>query len=125
MATGLSAEAAAASVGISARSLYEWQSQHDEFAQAIQEGRQRALLWWERKALAMAGGAQGSAQIVSLGLRNRSRSASGWVETQKLEHTGADGGPVAVQTARLDLSTLTAEERTVLRAALMKVKAAG
>jgi len=124
MATGLSAEAAAASVGISARSLYEWQSKHDGFAQAIQAGRQRALLWWERRELALADGAPGSAQIVSLGLRNRSRSASGWVETRKLEHTGADGGPMAVKTARLDFSTLTAGERTVLRAALMKVKAA-
>jgi hypothetical protein len=46
------------------------------------------------------------------------------VETQKLEHTGADGGPVAVQTARLDVSELTAEQRTVLRAAPMNVKAA-
>jgi hypothetical protein len=124
MATGLSAEAAASSVGISARSLYEWQSKHDEFAQAIQEGRQRALLWWEGRALALADGAPGSAQIVSLGLRNRSRSASGWVETQKLEHTGADGGPMAVKTARLDFSTLTADERAVLRTALLKVKAA-
>ena len=38
MAGGLSAEAAAAKVGISARSLVNWQREHEEFLQAIQEG---------------------------------------------------------------------------------------
>jgi hypothetical protein len=52
MATGLSAEAAAAKIGISARSLYYWQREHPEFLQAIQEGRQQGLLWWEKRAQA-------------------------------------------------------------------------
>jgi hypothetical protein len=126
MASGLSAEAAAASVGISARCLYQWQLDHPDFQQAIQEGRQLALLWWERKAMAMAEGAPGSAQIVSLGLRNRSRAASGWVDTHKLEHTGSDGGPVQVQQAvTIDPSVLTLEQRAVLRQALLAMQAGG
>lgn len=120
MGAGLSAEAAAASIGISARSLYEWQQSHPEFAQAIQEGRQRALLWWERRALAMADGAPGSAQIVSLGLRNRSRAASGWVDTHKLEHTGSDGGPIQTEkVVTLDVRSLTPDQRMLLRQALL------
>jgi len=42
MATGLSAEAAAAKIGISARSLFNWQKEHPEFLQSVQEGRHRA-----------------------------------------------------------------------------------
>ena len=72
MGEGLSADAAAAKIGISVRSLYIWQQEHPAFMHAIQEGRIRALLWWEERALAMAQGKPGSAQIVSLGLRNRS-----------------------------------------------------
>ena len=126
MSDGLSAEAAAASVGISARCLYQWQHDHEEFQQAIQEGRQRALLWWERRALAMAGGGPGSPQIVSLGLRNRSRSATGWFDTQKLEHAGDGGGPVQVQqVTKIDARSLTAEARDALKQALLAVKAAG
>jgi len=49
MANGLTAEAAAARIGISARSLFNWQKQHPEFLQAIQEGRQRSQLWWEER----------------------------------------------------------------------------
>ena len=71
MATGLSAEAGAARIGISARLLFYWQQQHPEFLQAIQEGRQRSQLWWEKRAIALAKGGAGNTQIVMLGLRNR------------------------------------------------------
>ena len=37
MAKGLTAEAAAARIGISARSLFYWQKEHAKFLQAIQE----------------------------------------------------------------------------------------
>jgi phage terminase small subunit len=50
MAKGLTAEAAAARIGISARSLFYWQKEHAEFLQAIQEGGQRSRLWWEERA---------------------------------------------------------------------------
>ena len=120
MAMGLSAEAAAAKVGISARSLFNWQQEHPDFLQSIQEGRQRALLWWEERALAMAEGKLGSAQIVSLGLRNRSRAASGWHDAQRLEHCGPDGGPVQQQVVRrLDVSSLNEEQLEALESALL------
>jgi hypothetical protein len=95
MASGLSAEAAAAKIGISARSLFYWQREHPEFLQAIQEGRQQGLLWWEKRAQAMAKGKPGNTQIVMLALRNRSRAAHGWNnETLKVEHSAAETGPV-------------------------------
>jgi len=121
MAGGLSAEAAAAKIGISARSLYTWQRKHPEFEQAIQEGRHRALLWWEERALAMANGKDGSAQIVSLGLRNRSRAASGWEDRQGREHSGPAGGPIEIEAVTIDATALTHEQRAALREVLMGV----
>jgi hypothetical protein len=121
MATGLSLEAAAASIGISPRVVFDWQSRHPEFLQAVQEGRQQALLFWERKAIAMAEGAPGNAQLVMLALKNRSRAASGWHDAQRLEHTGGDGGPVQVQPVvrTIDASLLTREQRQALREAAL------
>ena len=101
MSKGLTAEAAAARIGISARSLFDWQKEHPEFLKAIQEGRQRSQLWWEARALAMANGEAGNTQIVMLGLRNRSRAATGWNnDTVKLEHTGPEGGPASGRSQR-------------------------
>jgi hypothetical protein len=125
MADGLTAEAAAAKIGISARSLFYWQQQHPEFLQAIQEGRQRSQLWWEERALAMAGGEPGNTQIVVLGLRNRSRAATGWNnDTLKLEHSGPEGEPIGVNVAvpgthKIDVEALSYEQRDQLRAILL------
>jgi len=125
MAKGLTAEAAAARIGISARSLFYWQQQHPEFLQAIQEGRQRSQLWWEERALAMANGESGNTQIVVLGLRNRSRAATGWNnDTVKLEHTGPEGGPVEVKAEhKIDIESLEPEQRDQLRQVLLALKA--
>ena len=127
MAKGLTAEAAAARIGISARSLFYWQQQHPEILQAIQEGRQRSQLWWEERALAMANGELGNTQIVMLGLRNRSRAASGWNnDTVKLEHTGPEGGPVEVKAEhKIDIESLSHEQRDQLREILLAAKALG
>jgi hypothetical protein len=127
MAKGLTAEAAAARIGISARSLFNWQKQHPEFLQAIQEGRQRSQLWWEERAITMANGEAGNTQIVMLGLRNRSRAATGWNnDTVKLEHTGPEGGPVEVKSEhKIDIESLSHEQRDQLREILLAAKALG
>jgi hypothetical protein len=68
----------------------------------------------------MAEGKPGSAQIVTLGLKNRSRAASGWHDAQRLEHSGPDGGPVQQQVVRqLDVSTLNEEQLEALESALL------
>jgi transposase-like protein len=127
MAKGLSVEAAAARIGISARSLFYWQQQHPEFLQAIQEGRQKSQLWWEERALAMASGDAGNTQIVMLGLRNRSRAATGWNnDTVKLEHTGPEGGVLEVKVKdehKIDIASLEPEQRDQLREILLAAKA--
>jgi hypothetical protein len=119
MAGGLSAEAAAAKIGISARSLFYWQQDHPEFLQAIQEGRQKATLWWEERAIAMAKGRPGNAQIVMLALRNRSRAPSGWSnDTVKLEHSGPKGPQIDYEHV-IPVKQLTREERDGLQAFLL------
>jgi hypothetical protein len=125
MAEGFSLEAAAASVGLSPRVVFDWQNRHPEFLQAVEDGRQQALLFWERKAIAMAEGARGNAQLIILALKNRSRAASGWHDAQRLEHTGGDGGPVQVQQVvkTIDATLLTREQRQALREAVLAAEA--
>jgi hypothetical protein len=93
---------------------------------SIQEGRLRALLWWETRAIEMAGGAPGNSQIVIIALKSRSRAASGWHhDSVKLEHTGPEGEPPPAEPRKvLDISTLSWEQRDQLKAILLTVKAA-
>jgi hypothetical protein len=73
----------------------------------------------------MAGGEPGNTQIVMLGLRNRSRAATGWNnDTVKLEHTGPEGGPIGVNvavpgTTKIDVEALSYEQRDQLRDILL------
>ena len=121
MATGLSLEAAAASCGVGPRTAFTWQQQHEGFRQAVEDGRARSLLFWERRAIALASGEAGNAAVVTLGLKNRSRAASGWHDAQRLEHSGPDGGPVQQQVVRrLDVSGLDLEELELLEGLLLK-----
>jgi hypothetical protein len=124
MATGLSLDAAAVEIGISPRTAYQWQCDIPDFSQAIEIGRAKALLVWEKRALAIANGKPGNAQIISLGLRNRSRSASGWHEAVRNEHSGPDGQPIQLeQVTKIDTRRLTSEQRESLKAALLAVAA--
>ena len=127
MAGGLSAEAAAAKIGISARSVFEWQKLHPEFLQAVQEGRAMAMLFWERLAIDVARGKPGNSQMITLALKNRSRAASGWHhDIQKTELTGADGGAIQTEVkTTIDATALGPEARAALRAAILAAKGAG
>jgi len=127
MAGGHSAEAGAAKIGISARSLYEWQKVHPEFLQAVQEGRHRAMLFWETLAIDVARGKPGNGQMISLALKNRSRAASGWHhDVTKTEVTGADGGAIQTEVkTTIDASALAPEARAALRAAILAAKDSG
>jgi hypothetical protein len=62
---------------------------------------------------------------VVLGLRNRSRAATGWNnDTVKLEHTGPEGGPVEVKAEhKIDIASLEPEQRDQLREILLNLKA--
>jgi hypothetical protein len=120
MATGLSLESAAAACGIGPRTVYYWQREHDQFLQAIEEGRSRSLLFWERRAIALAEGQPGNAGIISLALRNRSRAAAGWHhDSQRVEVGGPNGGAIRVErTNVLDISAMDDDQLDALEAAL-------
>jgi len=125
MADGLSLEAAAAACGIGPRTVFYWQQHHPEFLRSVEEGRARSLLFWELRALALASGEPGNASIVALGLKNRSRAASGWHDAHRLEHSGPDGTPISVASTALDVRSLTPEQRSILKDLLLAAKASG
>jgi len=119
MATGLSAEAAAAKIGISARSLFYWQRKPPEFFSGHPRRPAESAVVVEERALALANGEPGNTQI--LALKNRSRAAHGWNnEALQVEHSVTTEPP---KLARLDVTKLTFEQRQTLREILLAAKA--
>jgi len=122
MAEGLSLEAAAAACGIGPRTAFTWQKTYDDFRQAVEVGRSLALLFWERRAIALSGGEPGNGALVALALKNRSRAAHGWRDVQGIEHSGPHDGQIEVQhTLRID--HLSDDDLLVLERTLGRLKA--
>jgi hypothetical protein len=124
MTQGRSLDGCASILGVHPDSLYEWQKRHPEFSDAVQVGRAAATAFWESRLLDVAQGGPGNAQAIQWALRNRSRAATGWDHVhKKMELTGADGGPMRLQTEGtvIDARKLTQGQRNALREALAAI----
>ena len=91
----------------------------------MEDARARALLFWERRAIALANGEAGNAAVVALGLKSRSRAASGWHDAERIEHSGPEGTPVQIA-ARLTINVrlLTVDQREALKRAILTAMSA-
>jgi hypothetical protein len=122
MAQGYSLESAAIKEGIGPRTVFEWIKKHPDFQQSVEKGRARSSAWWEAKLLEHASGG-GNSALIQFGLRNRSKSASGWNhDTQKVEHSGPDGGPIQTEAKKvLDVTKLPPEDLEALEVILTRL----
>lgn len=126
MAQGYSLESAAIKEGIGPRTVWGWIKVHDDFSQAVERGRVKSSAWWEAKLLEHASGG-GNSALIQFGLRNRSKSASGWNhDTQKVEHSGPNGGPIQTETKKiLDVTKLSPEDLEALEGILTQLDEGG
>jgi hypothetical protein len=113
MAQGYSFTAFAGSIGVCRNTLDNWAKDHPEFLGARQRAKAKRLLHWETAGLTVAkdGGGPGAATMVTFGLKNMGDGE--WVDAQRQEHTGPDGGPIRTQ-ATVDMSSLSEEQLRVL-----------
>lgn len=83
----------AAELDVSRECVYEWARVHPEFSDALMRARAKAQQWWEdsgQNAL-MAPGFNSSVWAKSMA----ARFPDDWRDNNKVEVTGANGGPVA------------------------------
>lgn len=98
MKGGASATSFAASIGVSRSTITEWASEHPEFSAAVTRGKAMCAAWWETLARKNAETGKGNATLTVFGLKNM--APDDWAE--RIEHTGAGGGPITV--AAVDLT---------------------
>lgn len=101
-------------------SVLRWEEEYPDFRTALMRARSEAQTWWENHG--------------QMGLYSREFNANLWIksvasrfrddytERKETQVTGADGGPVQVQSQVVDATTLDADQREALRAILMAAK---
>ncbi len=92
---GLSLRAFAGQLRVARSSINEWMGEHPEFAEAVEVYKSVVGLAWEERQLKFVeeGGPHGASTLVIFGLKNM--AADEWRDRREVEHTGADGGPIA------------------------------
>lgn len=82
----------AAHLGVHRDTLYEWDRVHPEFSDAFMRARHLSQAWWEDQGQSgmYAPGFNGSVWAKNMGARFKDE----WGDSNKVELTGAGGGPV-------------------------------
>lgn len=85
MATGMSFESFAATLGVCRETLYDWKKRHPEFLHAHKVGIDRNLQFWESLGINMATGAtKGNTVAWIFNIKNR----HGWTDKNEVALTG-------------------------------------
>ncbi len=113
-AQGYSMNGVAGKLGVTRRTLYYWRDAHPEFAEAMEIAITAAGAFWEERLIEMSkDGAKGNASVVIFGVKNRARED--WLDVQRQELTGADGGPLATENkTTVDVTGLSDEQLAAL-----------
>jgi len=91
-AQGMDVPEVAKELGISKRSFYRYIEQHEEFAQAYEDGKAMSEAWWHKQGRLAVSDPEHkiNATIWIFAMKNK----FGWRDKQDLEHSGPNGGPI-------------------------------
>ena len=112
----------AADLEVDKHSMYRWAEQHEEFRTALHAAKTYEQAWFEREARSNMKNRDFNANLWYRSAASRFRED--YTERKETAVTGANGGPVQVQSQVVDAKTLTPEQRDALRTILMAAKEA-
>ena len=112
----------AADLEVDKHSMYRWAEQHEEFRTALHAAKTYEQAWFEREARSNMKNRDFNANLWYRSAASRFRED--YTERKETAVTGANGGPVQVQSHVLDAKTLTPEQRNALREILIAAKEA-
>jgi hypothetical protein len=111
-AQGKSKAQMAARLGVSRKTMTEWERVHEEFRNAVKEAQDLALAWWEDAGQVNMTRQGFNATAYIFQMKNRFRDD--YRERVDLEHTGKDGGPIETRET-IDLAKLSDDELAAYR----------
>lgn len=120
MSEGHSVAAFAGRVKVARNTVYEWAKQYPEFYDALKVGQARATDFWEKLLVTIARDGGGNATAAIFALKNRAHAD--WADRIQTELTGKDGGPLQVEQATIDATTIDPTQRDTLRDILLAAR---
>lgn len=110
----------AAEFEIDRTTLYDWAESHPEFSTALSRAKVLEQKWWEEQGRSGMFLDKFNALVWKTSVQARFRDD--YTERKVQEITGADGGPVKVETKTVSTKNMTPEQRAALREILLSAK---
>lgn len=98
MSEGYSKEAVAGFLGITERTLYNWQEKHEEFFQSLKEGERLSQIFWESKGIDYLTHTKNSKQLNSTSWIFNMKNRFGWTDKKEV-NIGEDSKDVTINLA--------------------------
>lgn len=70
MGLGYSVTAFAGEIGVTKQTVYEWSRIYEDFAEALNRGRAKRALYWERECISAAASGEGDSKLIMFQLKN-------------------------------------------------------
>ena len=110
----------AAAFEVDRPTLYDWAAAHEDFRHALTRAKVLEQQWWEDQARENLKTREFNANLWIRSAQARFRDD--YTERKETAVTGANGGPVQLQTQVIDAKSLSQEQRDALRAILIAAK---
>lgn len=101
-------------------SLYRWADEHEDFRTALSRAKVLEQKWWEEQGRSGMFLDKFNALVWKTSVQARFRDD--YTERKVQEVTGANGGPVKVETKTVSTKNMTPEQRAALREILLSAK---
>ena len=110
--------ALAGELNVTRQTIYNWEKQFEDFAEAIAVGDAKRQMTMEKKALALAETGKGGSLMIFL-LKNMTDMK----DVSLLEHSGRDGGPIESKATSEELDAIRNEYERKLKSTILQVTA--
>jgi hypothetical protein len=119
---GASKAELALEIGISRDTFHNWVQTNQEFSDAVKECELLSQIWWERHGRKGMTGENPNFNSTAFIFQVKNRFRSDYMDTNRTEVTGKDGGPVQMEAKVVDVDAFDEDQLEILEAALLAAK---
>lgn len=119
---GASKAELAVALGINRDTFDEWRRNNPDFSEAVKECELLAQVWWEQQGKNGMTGKNPNFNATAFIFQVKNRFRNDYMDTQRTEVTGKDGGPVQLEAKVVEVDDFDEDQLAVLEAALLAAK---
>lgn len=121
-AEGMSIVEICGKIGVSRDTLWRWTHQYSELSDTLKTALMLSQSFWEQNGRRATYGLIPNFNATGYIFQMKNRFPRDWRDVKQNEITGVDGGPIQMETTKIDVRQLSPEKREALKQVLLEVR---